>query len=163
MAVEIQVAAEGVRDHDDHEPDAIFLPSPLLQHLRTQDRQIVQEMPVSLKQRPEHIRHGEGNVSVRDVGELPPLISLPGSGRLTPTTGTSARFTRVIDDPFFAFRGKDLRAEGRGAARENLPERLPHVGTGVVAIPYLPMRLQDLFERSRADGSHRGFFSSSSS
>ena len=41
MAIEIQVTAEGVRDHDNHESDAVFLPRPLLQHLRAQDGQIM--------------------------------------------------------------------------------------------------------------------------
>ena len=68
VAIEIQVTAEGVRDHDNHEPDAVFLPSPLLQHVRTQNGQIMQEMPVALEQRPEHIRHGQADVGVGNIG-----------------------------------------------------------------------------------------------
>ena len=41
VAVEIQVTAEGVRDHGNHQPDAVGLPCPLLQHLRAQDGQII--------------------------------------------------------------------------------------------------------------------------
>ena len=78
MAVEVQVAAKGVGNNHDHQPDAVFLPCPLLQHLRTQDGKIVKEMPVLPKQRPEHIRHGEADVGVGDVGKLSPLIPLPG-------------------------------------------------------------------------------------
>ena len=41
VGIEIQVTAEGVRDHDNHESDAVFLARPLLQHLRAQDGQIM--------------------------------------------------------------------------------------------------------------------------
>ena len=68
MAVEVQVASEGVWDHDEDQPDAVCLPRPLLQYLRAQDRQVVQEMSVLLEQRPEHIRHGQADVGVGDVG-----------------------------------------------------------------------------------------------
>ena len=68
VAVEIQMSAERMRDDHDHQPNAVLLPSPLLQHLRAQNGQVVQEMPVPLEQRPEHLRHGEADVGVRDVG-----------------------------------------------------------------------------------------------
>ena len=45
MAVEVEVTSKGVRDDHDYQPDAIFLPRPLLQHLRAQHGQIVEEMP----------------------------------------------------------------------------------------------------------------------
>ena len=38
------------------------------QHLRSQDGKIVKEMPVPPEQRPEHVRHGQADVGVRDVG-----------------------------------------------------------------------------------------------
>ena len=72
------------------QPDTVFLPRPLLQHLRAQDGKIVKEMPVLPEQRPEHIRHGETDVGVREVWQLPPLVPLPGSGGLMPATGAGA-------------------------------------------------------------------------
>ena len=67
MAVEIEVPAEGVGDDHDHQPDAVLLPSPLLQDLGAQHRQIVEEMSVPSEQRPEHVRHGEADVGIGDV------------------------------------------------------------------------------------------------
>ena len=68
VAIEVQVPAKRVRNDDDHQPDAVFLSRPLLQHLRSQDGKIVKEMPVPPEQRPEHVRHGQADVGVRDVG-----------------------------------------------------------------------------------------------
>ena len=88
MAVEVEMTAEGVRDHDDHQANAVFLSRPLLQHLRAQDGEIVQEMPVPPEQRPEDIGHGQADVGIRDVGQFSRLVALPGSGGLVPATGT---------------------------------------------------------------------------
>ena len=68
MAVEVQVASKRVRDDHDHQPDAIFLLRPLLQDLRAQDGKAMEEMSVPLEQRPEHIRHGQADVGVGDIG-----------------------------------------------------------------------------------------------
>ncbi len=114
-------------------------------------------MPVPLKYRPEHIRHGQADVGVRDVGQLPPLIPLPGFGGSMPATGAGARLARVIDDPFFTLRGKDLCAEGLGSAIEYLSERLTHGWARVIAIPRLPVHLQDPVKRWDALVAHWPF------
>ena len=91
---------EGVGDDHDHQPAAVFLPRPLLQHLRAQDGQIVEEMSVPLEQRPEHIRHGEADVGVRNVGQLPPLVALPRSGGLMAATSRSASLNSAMTVSF---------------------------------------------------------------
>ena len=45
----------------------------------------------------------------------------PSPGSLMPATGTGTRLTGVRDDSLLTLGGKDLRAEGRGAAHEGQP------------------------------------------
>jgi hypothetical protein len=90
MAVEVQVTPEGVGDHNNQQPDSVFLSRPLLQDLGAQDRKIVEEMPVLLEERPKAVRHGQGDVGVRNLGKLPPLVALPGARGLMSAARTGA-------------------------------------------------------------------------
>ena len=71
----------------------------LLQYLRPQNGKIVKEMPVPLKYRPEHIRHGQADVGVRDVGQLPPGIGVVVS-------------VRVEENSQYRLSGVDITGEG---------------------------------------------------
>ena len=115
--------------------------------LRPQDGKIVKEMSVPPEQRPEYVRHGQADVGVRNVGQLPPLVPLPGSRGPMAATGTGAGLARVIDDSFFTLRGKDLRAEGRSSAVDRFLKRLPHGWARVVPIPPVLVHAQDPLKR----------------
>ena len=102
VAVEVEVTAEGVRNHDDYQPDAVFLPRPLLQHLCAQDRQIVQEVPVSPEQRPwrfdEALTHSEDSSTVNtSFIERLNLTIRQSSAYLSRRTLSHARATHTLD------------------------------------------------------------------
>ena len=52
VAVEVEVAPEGVRDHHHHQSHAVGPAGPLLDDLGPQDRQVMEQLPVVLEDWP---------------------------------------------------------------------------------------------------------------
>ncbi len=46
MTIEVQMATEGMGDHQDHQPQAVCVAGPMLNGLGPQDRQVVEKMAV---------------------------------------------------------------------------------------------------------------------
>src|SRR6266851_2013221 len=101
-------------------------------------------MPVLLKDRPKNIWHSKHDACIWDVGERGPLLSLPELGGSMPTARTSSRFAGVVNEFLLAFRGIDFRAQSRSSAIENSFEVLADGRTGLVAIPVLSCKTQNL-------------------
>ena len=84
VAVEVEVATEGMQDHHHHQSHAVFPAGPLLDDLGPQDRQVMEQVAVVPEDWPEHVRHREGDMGVGDVGQLSPTaraatVPWPGS------------------------------------------------------------------------------------
>ena len=116
VAIEVQVAPEGMRDHQDHQPHAVGPANPLLDDLGPQGRQVMEQLSVVLEDWPEHVRHREADVVVRDVGQLSPLLALPQCRGPVAATGAGARLARMVDHPCLMGGGEHLGAQRRGAA-----------------------------------------------
>ena len=49
VAIEVQFAPKGMRDHQNHQPHAVCVAGPMFDHFGSQNRQIVQEVAVLLE------------------------------------------------------------------------------------------------------------------
>ena len=67
VTIEVQVATEGMWDHQDHQPRAVYPPGPLFDNLGPQDRKVVEQVAVLPEQGPEHIWHREADVGIGSV------------------------------------------------------------------------------------------------
>src|SRR5215467_13769829 len=64
VSVEFQVAAEGVRNNHDERLCSVLHADPLLKHASPEVRQIVEEVSVTLEDRPEFSRHREDDTGI---------------------------------------------------------------------------------------------------
>ena len=83
-------------------------------HRGSERGQVIEEMPVLLKDWPENVWHCKDDAGVGDVGKRGPLLPLPQLGGPMPTTRTGSRFTGVVDEFLLGFRGVNLGAQSRG-------------------------------------------------
>ena len=157
VTIEVEVAAEGMRDDHDHQPHAVFPAGPLLQHLRAEHRQVVQKMPVPPEDWPEHVRHREADMGIGDVGKFPPLVPLPECRGPISATGTGAGLACVVDHPCLICRGEHLGAQNRGPAVQDLTERLPNRRPGLGTIPMVPSEFQYALKRWHGRARHPHF------
>jgi hypothetical protein len=77
MRIEVQAPTEGVGHHHDESANTVPNFQVLLYHCACEGWQVVKEMPILLKDRPENIRHREGNSNVGDIWKGSPLLPLP--------------------------------------------------------------------------------------
>src|SRR5271167_2404455 len=144
MRIEIQTAAEGVLHHHNQHANTISGFHPLLYHRGSECGQVIEEMPVPLKDWPENVWHRKHDACIRDVGEGGPLLPLPQLGGTMPTTRTSSRFTGVVNEFLLGFRGIDFRAQSGGAASDHFCEVLADSGAGLGAVPVNSCGTQNL-------------------
>ena len=81
VRIEIQMAAEGVTDHQDYDPRAVLLLGPVLQNSRADCGEIVEQVPILLKDGPENIWHSESNACKCNVRKHGCHFTLPGERR----------------------------------------------------------------------------------
>src|SRR5216117_1900204 len=74
-------------------------------------------------------------MSIGNVGQFPPLLSLPQQRCPTAATGTSSRLACMKDSPLFFSRSEDLGTQRFGPAVEYFLECLTNIGAHVIPIP----------------------------
>jgi hypothetical protein len=95
VRVEVQVAAEGVTDHEHHDARAVVLFSPIFKNARTYGGEIVEQSPIPLKDRPEVTMHREVDAGKRNVWKSGRKLSLPSEGGALTATWTGSGFAGV--------------------------------------------------------------------
>ena len=88
--MEIQIAAEGVRHYYDEHANTKRNLHPMLYRCGSNSGQVMQEMTVLLKERPQNVRHCESDAFVADIREGNLLLSLPKFRSSMPATRTSS-------------------------------------------------------------------------
>jgi hypothetical protein len=69
VGIEVEVSAESVTHNQDHQSCRVYVFGPLLDDGCTQGGQIVQEVTVAEKDRPEHVRHSEYDSGELNIGQ----------------------------------------------------------------------------------------------
>ena len=77
MAIEIQVSAEGVRHYHDQQANTIFVFYPLLYDRGSECGQVVEQMAILLKDRPQNAGHRKNEAGIRNIGKGSRLLPKP--------------------------------------------------------------------------------------
>ena len=154
VAIEVEVAAKGMRDDHHHQSHAVGPAGPLLDDLGPQDRQVMEQVAVVLEDWPEHVRHREGDMGVGDIGQLSPLLALPQCRGPVAATRAGAGLARMVDHPPLMGGGEHLGAQRGGAAVQDLGERFAHSRPSLGAFPVGPPECQDTLERRHGRARH---------
>ena len=110
VRIEIQVPPESVLHHQDKRPYSVLVFHPLQYRLTANGREVMQQVPVLFKNKPENIGHGKDKAGIRDLWELGPLLPLPLKRRSITAARAGPHFTCEIDAPYLRFRSIDLPA-----------------------------------------------------
>src|ERR1700747_3469467 len=103
MTVEIQVPAEGMWHRHDQQANTVFVSGPLAYDRVSHCREVVQQMAVLPKDRPEDAGHRKNKARIGNIWKCSPLLSLPQDRGAIPTTRTSTRLASVVDQFLFGF------------------------------------------------------------
>ena len=148
VRVEVQMTAKGMADDHDHGFRSAFRLDPVLNDVRAQHVQIIQQMPILPEGWPEHVRHGEYHSDIRHLRQCRGLLDLPDKRVSASAARAASRLAGVIDDFLLGGGRLSVPSHHRCAAEQYIPKALSHLWPEVGAVPgwlrpsqYSPERL----------------------